>query len=788
MLKEEWKNIFHSAWIKVVLVAIILIPSIYSCVFLGSMWDPYGNSGDLPVAVVNEDQEVTFNDKKMCVGKELVSNLKENDALDFNFTSANKAKKGLKDGDYYMVITIPKDFSKNATTLLDEKPEKMVLDYTTNPGTNFVASKMDDTAMAKIKEQVSASVTKTYAKTIFNQIDTLSNGLSDASDGTQSLEDGLNQLSDGNKTISDNLKVLASSSLTFKDGSSTLTKGIKDYTDGVVSVQNGAYSLKSGLDTLNNSTGSLTNGVNSLNNGANAINDGANKLAQGVASLSEGNQQVVNGLGQLSDALKQSLSSDNQAAINKAMNANDSLEGANKLLTALLNNPLSKDAGIAWMSNPLDSATVGALGITDQQQAYLLTNYSYNGLLETVTSGNKQAINQLVTGLNTINQAVNGGGSAGVGLAQGSKTVQAGITQIQASVVGGSYQSVDGNGQVITNTVEPANSLVGGSAALASGLGDLKNSIPTLTNGVQALVNGADTLYSGTQALTSNNQTLVSGSSQLDDGANQISDGANQLAQGSDTLGSGLQDAKEGTTTLNDALREGANESKLTTTDDTDDMMASPVELTHDEISVVPNNGHAMAPYMMSVALYVCALAFTLMYPVREGIKNAKSGLKYWASKASVMYLVSTVAAIVMVSALILINGFAPENVFMTYLFAILVSGAFMSVVLLLNVTTGYIGEFLLLVFMIVNLGGSAGTYPLETSSWIYQAIHKFVPYTYSVDGFRKTLSTSSPIISTEIIVFIGIFIGCTILTILYYRFKNKDDKHLIPEMFEKHE
>lgn len=51
MIKQEWKNILKNHWIQIVLVALILIPSIYTVVFLGSMWDPYGNSGDLPVAV-----------------------------------------------------------------------------------------------------------------------------------------------------------------------------------------------------------------------------------------------------------------------------------------------------------------------------------------------------------------------------------------------------------------------------------------------------------------------------------------------------------------------------------------------------------------------------------------------------------------------------------------------------------------------------------------------------------------------------------------------------------------
>ena len=138
--------------------------------------------------------------------------------MDFHFVNSKEANKGLKDGDYYMVITIPSNFSKNATTLLDKNPKKMVLNYTTNPGTNYVASKMDDSAIAKIKAEVSASVTKTYAETIFTSIGTMSDGFAEASDGTQQLSDGMTQLEDGNKTISDNLKVLASSSLTFKDG------------------------------------------------------------------------------------------------------------------------------------------------------------------------------------------------------------------------------------------------------------------------------------------------------------------------------------------------------------------------------------------------------------------------------------------------------------------------------------------------------------------------------------------------------------------------------------------
>ncbi len=74
MIKDEWKNLFKNKLMIVVLIAIILIPSIYTTFFLGSMWDPYGKLDNLPVAVVNEDQAVKFNGTTLHVGKDLAKN------------------------------------------------------------------------------------------------------------------------------------------------------------------------------------------------------------------------------------------------------------------------------------------------------------------------------------------------------------------------------------------------------------------------------------------------------------------------------------------------------------------------------------------------------------------------------------------------------------------------------------------------------------------------------------------------------------------------------------------
>lgn len=800
MIKQEWKNILKNHWIQIVLVALILIPSIYTVVFLGSMWDPYGNSGDLPVAVVNKDKAVEYNDKKLDVGDQLVKKLKDNDSLDFHFVNSKEANKGLKNGDYYMVITIPSNFSKNATTLLDKNPKKMVLNYTTNPGTNYVASKMDDSAIAKIKAEVSASVTKTYAETIFTSIGTMSDGFAEASDGTQQLSDGMTQLEDGNKTISDNLKVLASSSLTFKDGTNTLTKGLKDYTNGVVTVNNGIYQLKTGVGDYTAGVSQALAGANQLVENNTALNVGVKALGEGAEKLVAGNQQVVDGVKKLQENLETSKKTmaASQDSLIQLSDGKTSLDNYATLIKTLNASGDAQKQGIAskLLTSGMSRAEIDAYGLTNYfpVDKYKDGVASYMDSVATYTTGASTAINTLSSStkssLNDLDVALNGGTltdgtKVPTGLVSGTQTVQAGLNEVNAKVNGGKYVTVDNDGNIKQVTVDSKDALVSGVQAYTAGVDSLQKGLTQIADNNTTLTSGVDQLATGTSTLVSNNATLMNGANQLSDGAGQISDGASKLAAGSDTLGDGIKSAADGVTTLNDALKSGADESKIDSTDKTTDMVATPVETSHKEISKVENNGHAMAPYMMSVGLYVTCLAFALMYPIRHGIKKAENAWKYWASKATVMYTVSTLAAIVMVTALRLINGFEPVNLGLTYLLAILVSAAFMSLVMLLSLTTGFIGDFLLLVFMIVNLGGSAGTYPLDTGPAIYKAIHKFVPYTYSVDGFRKTISMTAPSISVEIAVFAGILIVCSLLTVVYFKYKNKEDKHAIPQMFE---
>ena len=165
-----------------VTIAVIIIPAIYTTLFLGSMWDPYGNAGQLPTAVVNHDRPVVFEGKTLNLGKDLMEELKGNNSLDFCFPSDEDAEEGLRNGRYYMVITIPENFSESAASLTEEAPEKMVLRFKTNPGTNYIASKMSETAMKELKNSIREEVTRSYAQIMLDKAAEAAEGMMQAAE------------------------------------------------------------------------------------------------------------------------------------------------------------------------------------------------------------------------------------------------------------------------------------------------------------------------------------------------------------------------------------------------------------------------------------------------------------------------------------------------------------------------------------------------------------------------------------------------------------------------------
>lgn len=886
MVKQEWKSLWRNPILIIVLVFIIAIPAIYTTLFLGSMWDPYGKLDNLPVAVVNLDEPVEYEGETLNVGKKLVDKLKDDGSLCFNFTDADQAERGLKNGTYYMVITVPKNFSENATTLMDTVPKKMELDYKTNPGTNYIAMKMSETALEKIKTSVAQEVTKTYAETIFDKISEAGDGMKDAADGAGEIYDGTEKLSDGNKTISDNLKTLSEGTLTFKDGTSELKVGLSSYLDGVnqlsdgsttlangatslltgaLKLNDGANSLSDGTKTLTSGTATLesgaktlesglktyTDGVKQANDGAAALNAnssaltaGAQQLTAGNEQLSSGSAQILGGLNQMSSTVKSGLPSEDKitelsggldtysAAIgkmndelqntslpseeelaalnavktdltNSLTNAGDNakslyvlaaqLQASGDLQTAAQVKEIADSLAVNVTSAANDATAISAVFEQVTPSLSKVTELKsgvaeLNENKELVLGGAKTAVNGMYSGLANVSYALDtqiipGMSTLDGGISQvsdGAKSLSSGLTAYTSGVaqVGSGLTQLNDNSAQLnsgaTQLSSGASQLSSGAKTLDSGADELKSGTNQLADGTKTLDDGTKTLTNGFATLTANNSKLTSGANQLADGAVTLNDGAGQLYDGSITLGNGLSDLKDGANTLKTGLEDGQKTIDENKGDDAVyEMISSPVESNETKISNVENNGHAMAAYMMCVGLWVLCIAFCIMYPLTEHHGEIKSGFSWWLSKAGIAYLVALVSAYAMIGSLQLFLHFEPTELLNTFLVAGITAIAFMSILYFFNVWLGKVGSFLMLIFMVVQLAGSAGTYPIEISGDFVATIHKWLPFSYAVDAFRGTISGNGNILEVTIVL-LSIAVIFTLLTIMMFNIRAK--------------
>ena len=146
IMKNDFKSAFSNPIVTLILVAIIILPSLYALLNIYACWDPYGNTGDVEFAIANLDNGTSFQDQKINVGNELVKDLKNNTKFKWTFVTEDELRDGVYKGDYYAGIVIPKNLSKNIVSIATDNPEQAKLEYVVNVKANPVAAKLTNTA------------------------------------------------------------------------------------------------------------------------------------------------------------------------------------------------------------------------------------------------------------------------------------------------------------------------------------------------------------------------------------------------------------------------------------------------------------------------------------------------------------------------------------------------------------------------------------------------------------------------------------------------------------------
>lgn len=170
----DWKRIFKNPVATFLIVALMIIPSLYAWFNIKALWDPYSNTGELPIAVYSDDQTVTFQDKSVNIGDEVLKNLKKNKQLGWRFVDSKKElDKGVQSGKYFAGIYLPKDFSKDLLSFTSGDINKPKIEYSINEKINAIAPKITSKGASSIQSQISEEFIKTASSTLiktFNDI------------------------------------------------------------------------------------------------------------------------------------------------------------------------------------------------------------------------------------------------------------------------------------------------------------------------------------------------------------------------------------------------------------------------------------------------------------------------------------------------------------------------------------------------------------------------------------------------------------------------------------------
>ena len=676
MVRAEWRHLCKNKILLLSMAVISFIPIMYSGFFLGSIWDPYGQTKNLPVAFVNEDKGAQLNGQALNVGRSVEQKLKDNHDLGWDFVTKQQADSGVDSGHYYAVVTIPADFSTKAASITQSKPQQAVIHYTITPAKNYVGSLISNQVAEKVKTSVAEQITQAYAKGVLENINKLGGGLDTAVGGAAQLHSGLATLQTGAQTYTGGVKQLAANQQSLANGLSQLAEGSRQLQAGLGQMSNGLPSQAQVTQ--------LSNGVTQLQAGINQLNTSVHNPSSELAAQ----QQKV-----ASEA--QTLAATMQAA-------------------------------------RADLATAGGMLQT------LGTNAANSGGSTTITLPQISQLSQVLNKTQTITSQV-------AALLKDLQTLTVQLSKQQSQLQTGIATLANGANQLAPNAINAFNGY---------------NNLRTANN---QLLGGSTTLANNLLRAQASSQQLANGAAVLNAKSGILLNGTSQLATGADTLSTKLADA--------------ANQIKLQPTGTaTQRQMAKPVSSETNARGDVPNYGYALAPYVLSLSLFVGALAVNVIYPIRKTFAEQESAFRWWLAKVSVVGTAAFAQATILMLIMVYCLGLVPDHPGHFIGAVYLTSFAYMSIVSLLVIMLDNPGRFLAMVLLVLQLGSSEGTFPIQTANDFFQAVNPLVPMTYSIRALRQAISggLNNSFYTDSMWVLAGFLLAANVLMLGFFIYRGK--------------
>ncbi|AQW20824.1 hypothetical protein PL11_002285 [Lentilactobacillus curieae] len=468
---RDIKAIFKHKAALLTLTALCILPSLYTLVNVGAIWNPYSTQETerIPVAVVNQDKGANFNGEQLNFGKQVIKSLKSNKKIGWRFVDSATAERKLKQGKYYAEIVLPKDFSSKLTSIASNNPQKANVTFKTNTKNSPMGVKITETAAQSLVTEIKKKFVFQINETIFSYLNNAGNKLSNKQANILQLKDLIIALNDG--------MTLATGSLSaINDTANGMTTALSQ----LKVVNQAAQGNNSLQEIADGNTGTLQNTRQSLNSASKTVKDNLSQINQ--------RQARVDGLvSQLNSALKQRNQSRISSLSQAAKSEVDIIKSQTKILAAFLSAFDSNNSQIKSLTNQLNSAT-GRL--SSESSALRSLQASTNGSAASISSAVDRVISSNQQVRRQLNNSITGSLNSASGAIDSMVANAIDSSQKASSILGSVNRVKQLNDNAIDSAISGNKLIANSTNKLAKQLDAYKGDIATISNKLKLTSNG----------------------------------------------------------------------------------------------------------------------------------------------------------------------------------------------------------------------------------------------------------------------------------------------------------
>lgn len=660
--------------------------------------------------------------------------------------------------------------------------------------------------------------------------------------GLEKLSGGLDKLAAGEKTMRNKVGFAYGQFGQLTGGLGTLNAKLGEFNAGQSQLNAGIATAKNGAEQLAANGAKLSEGLGKLSGGLSltdaalqeatrkannpqndaklsALKGGSARVSDSLGQLTDGSAKIASALGQmnagvpsaaeLQEAKKAAQGSSVSLSFSEQMKIVREIKAESRSLNSNYASKLASTKAFAKLDKAEQQEILNA--IYEVQEENLTTTLGtaqrlISKKIKEKAEAAKERVNKLIDGMSKIRAGLDGG------LYEGANKLHAGLNELTSK-----YTQLDGGiNQLIGATRDSRasiNKLADGIAQLNSGGQTLTNGFSRYYDGVTKLDAGLGKLAAGSNKLTAGGTLLQGGVAKLDAGAHRfqseffgkliagigsMQDGTVKLHDGSMKLLDGNGKVVDGLTQLHTGLANGKQQlDQSQASPAAAELLSNPIELVKDT-SKADVFGVSSLTYQVPLGLYLAALALMLVYPLvgtglsasfgvsalsgtdaQEAALTAPTAIDVFKRKFGLLTTHAVLTALITGVALQAFLRIPVAQLLPLYALLVLTALAYVMFIACCTLVLGNVGKFVVLLFFIVQLSVSGGTFPIETTNGIYEFLNKLMPLTYIMKGLNYCLfgSTLSSHLTSALIYTSCMFVTFSGLLYLGYKLAEKREE-----------